>query len=201
MGSDHGGDPAVQRMGEGHFFRGGFGMDVDQRGMDVAAKPVAGEQIFHGAERVIQRVHEQPAHGLGDEHPAAVLQGDHGSPGARGAGREVQRSQQPRLARDIGDDFLAVPGMVAERDGVGSGREQGVSHFRRQPEAVGGVFRIHGDEIGPALQAQPRQGGQHGIAPGTADEVAQHQQPQGKAFLIPGLYGYRARYNRRRRAV
>ena len=172
MGADNRRDPAVKGMRESHFLRSRLGVDVDEGRLDIQAQFMARQQVLDGAERIIQRVHEQPSHYLGDEDFAAIPQRDHGSAGARRAGRKIQRADQPRLAHNIGNDFLAIPGVVAERNGVRAGGEQSFRHFRRQAKAMRGIFRIHRHEIGPALGAQARQGSDDSVPAGAADKIA-----------------------------
>ena len=48
---------------------------------------------------------------------------------------------------DVGQQVLAVPGVVAEREHVGTGGEQGVGHVGRQAEAVAGIFGVYHHQI------------------------------------------------------
>jgi len=58
MRADHRGNPTVECMGEGHFFRGRLGMNVHNHGLHIHAQLVAEQNLFDGAKRVIERVHE-----------------------------------------------------------------------------------------------------------------------------------------------
>ena len=128
-------------------------MEIDDRGLHVDAEFVPLQQLLDGAERIIERVHEKAAHGLGYQDFAVVGQGDHRRAGAGRAGWEIQRTDQARFAGNEGDDLLAVPGVVAKGDGIGAGGEQCLGHVRGQAEAVRGILGVDRNEIGPDLGA------------------------------------------------
>ena len=98
-------------------------------------------------ERIVERIHEDAAHGVDDEHARAVLGLDHGGAAARRAGRIVDRPDQPRRALDEDQRLLLVPGMIAERDGVGAGVDQLAIDRLGDAEAAGGVLAVDDDEI------------------------------------------------------
>ena len=104
-----------------------------------------------------------------------VAQGHHDAARAGRAGRIVQRPEQARGLGDEGNDFLAVPGVVAEREDVGAGGEQGARHLGRQAEAVRGVLGVDHREIDAQPRAQVGQRGGDGVAAGATDHVAQEQ--------------------------
>ena len=93
-----------------------------------------------------------------------------------GEGRIVERPDQPRLAHDVGQRLLLVPGVVAERQAVGAGVEQLARRGLGDAEAGGGVLGVDDDE----LQAQaPAQAGQvvgEAVAARAADHVAEEGQ-------------------------
>ena len=93
-----------------------------------------------------------------------------GVPGGKFSGRSRRG-----VSAMIRDDFLAVPGVVAQRDHVGAGGEQRARHFGRQAEAVRGVLGIHHREVDAQARAQVGQRGGDGFAAGAADHVAQEQ--------------------------
>ena len=143
-------------------------MEVEDRGGDGAARAhaVLRQLGLHGAEGIVERVHEEPPHRVHHQHPAAAGQPRPAGAAARRAGREVDAGGSAGASRlDVGDDLLAVPGVVAERDHVGAGGEEGARHVGRQAEAVRGVLAIHHDagrgEVAPQagqLRRSPRRG-------------------------------------------
>ena len=70
-----------------------------------------------------------------------------GGAAARRAGRIVDRPDQARRALDEDQRLLLVPGMIAERDGVGAGVEQFAIDRLGDAEAAGGVLAVDDDEI------------------------------------------------------
>ena len=115
-------------------------------------------------------------------------------PAARRAGRKIQRAQQPRVLGDVGDDLLAVPGVVAQRDHVGAGGEQRARHVGGQAEAVRGVLGVHHREVDAQRLAQPGQRGGHRLAAGAPDHVADEQDAHS---FVPCRRSRRARSPRR----
>ena len=83
-----------------------------------------------GGEGIVERVHEEPAHDVDDENACAVARLDQVGAAARRAGRVIHRPEQPRLALDEDERLALVPGMVAERDGIGA---RGQESRRRSP--------------------------------------------------------------------
>ena len=79
------------------------------------------------------------------------------------------------MVADEGDDLLAVPGVVAEGDDVRPGFEHRPRHVRRQAEAVRGVLPVHDRQIDAQPSAQLRQRGEHRLAAGAPDNIAQEQ--------------------------
>ena len=66
---------------------------------------------------------------------------------ARRAGREVARPQQLRLARDVVEDFLLVPHMIAGGHHVDAVAEDRVGDVAGHAEAGGGVLDVGDDEV------------------------------------------------------
>ena len=77
-----------------------------------------------GGERIVERLHEHAAHGIDDERAGAVLRLDQRRAAAGRAGGIVDRPDQARRALDEDERLLLVPGVIAERDGVGAGLDQ-----------------------------------------------------------------------------
>ena len=66
----------------------------------------------------------------------------------------VQRPQEPRLSLDEHEGFALIPGMVAERDGVGARREDLVADRLGDPEAAGRVLAVDDDAVEPPPLAE-----------------------------------------------
>src|SRR6202011_4433109 len=98
-----------------------------------------------------------PAHGVDDEDAGAVLRRYHRGAAARGAGRVIGRADQPRRTLDEDERLALVPGVIAERDGVGAGVEQVLVDRLGDAEAAGGVLAVKDDEIELPVGDEPRQ--------------------------------------------
>ena len=135
----------------------------------------ARELALDRGERVVERIHEDAAHGIDDEHARAVLGLDQRRAAARRAGRIIDRADQPRRALDEDQRLLLVPGMIAERDRVGAGIDEFAVDRLGDAEAAGGVLAIDHDEIELPVANETGQAlGDHG-APAAADDIADEQ--------------------------
>ena len=92
-----------------------------------------------------------------DQNTRAAFRLAQGRAAARRAGRIIDRPDQARRALDENQRLLLVPGMIAERDGVGAGFEQFVIDRFGDAEAAGGVFAIDHDEIELPVANEARQ--------------------------------------------
>ena len=106
---------------------------------------------------------------------APFLAVDHGGAAAGRAGRIVERADQPRRALDEHQRLALVPGVVAERDGVGAGVDQIVVDRLGDAEAAGGVLAVDHDEIELPVGDQPRQPLEHDRPPAAPDHVADEE--------------------------
>src|SRR5207248_8313354 len=85
---------------------------------------------------------------------------------------KIRRTQQVRVVGDVGDDFTAVPHVVAGRDGVDARLVELAADLVGDAEAGGGVLAVDDDEIEGELSPEPRDVlGDDGAA-GPADDVA-----------------------------
>src|SRR5437660_1924208 len=140
--------------------------------------PQPGQDLVGLAERAVDRGHEDAAHEV--EHGHAVRAGLHGHVAdARRAGREVGRTQEQVLLRDVLHDLLLVPDVVARGQHVGALLEHLLGHRPRHAEAAGGVLAVHHAEVDRVLLAQARQVLRQRGAPGLAEDVADHQDVHG----------------------
>ena len=128
-------------------------------------------------ERIVERIHEDTAHGIDHQSARAVLGFDHGRAAAGRAGRIVQRPDQPRLALDEGQRLLLVPGVVAERHGIGAGVEQFASGGLGDAEAAGCVLAIGDHQIELPVAHQLGQALIDNGSPAASDNVANQQNP------------------------
>ena len=101
---------------------------------------------------------------------------------AGGAGRIVDRPDEFRRALDENQRFLLVPGMIAERDGVGAGVEQfGVDRLG-DAKAAGRVLAIDHDQIELPVANEPGQPLVDHGSPAAADNVADEQNAHAQAW-------------------
>jgi hypothetical protein len=81
------------------------------------------------------------------ERALAVLGVDQGGAAAGRMTREVQRADQARRALDEDQRLLLIPGVVAERDRVGTGIQQLLVDRLGDAETAGGILTIDDDEV------------------------------------------------------
>ena len=119
--------------------------------MTIASAPVlsgTGRQLaFDRGERVVERVHENPAHGVDHQRALAVLGVDQRGAAAGRALRIIERSNEARRALDEDQRLALIPRVIAERDGIGAGVDELVVDRLGDAEAAGRVLAIDDDEI------------------------------------------------------
>src|SRR5215831_1683828 len=101
MRPKHRRDAAVDEMTECHLFARCLGVKIDDDRGHILAEPMLGENIVEPGEWIVERVHEEAAHQIDDQHAALAYSVD---PPA-GAGcrfGKVSGPQQTRVAIDIG---------------------------------------------------------------------------------------------------
>ena len=89
----------------------------------------------------------------------------------------------------VGDDLLAVPGVVAERQHVGAGGEQRLGHLWAEAEAVRGVLGVHHHQIEAKGGPQAGKGGGDGLPAGAAEDVAEEEDAHGGKIAECGARG------------
>ena len=134
-----------------------------------------GELALDRGERIVERLHEDAAHGVDDERARAVLGVDHGRAAPRRAGRIVDRANEPRRALDEHQRLALVPGVIAERDGVGAGVDQIVVDRLGDAEAAGGVLAVDHDEVELPFGDQLGHPVEQDVAPAAPDDVADEE--------------------------
>ena len=175
VGADHEARAAVGEIAHRLLLAGRLGMHVDDDGVGVAAERAGGEFALDRGERIVERVHEDAAHGVDHQHARAVLGLDHGGAAPGRAGRIVERTDQPRRALDEHQRLALVPGMVAERDGVGAGVEEILIDRLGDAEAAGGILAVDDDEIELPVGDQAGQALQHDRPAAAPHHVADKQ--------------------------
>ena len=164
VGADHQAGAAVAEMAHGHLLGGGLGVHVDDDGVGHRAQRAGLQLAVDRGEGIVQRVHVHAAQQVDHQDPLAALGLEQLRAAARrvGEGRIVQRPDQPRLAHDVGQRLLLVPGVVAQRQAVGAGVEQLAGGGLGDAEAGGGVLGVDDHE----LEAEARGAGPAGGRPG-----------------------------------
>ena len=65
-------DAAVEVMAERLLLARRLGVEVDDDGVGLLAERTGGELAVDRRERIVERIHEDAAHGVDDEHARAV---------------------------------------------------------------------------------------------------------------------------------
>ncbi len=132
------------------------------------------QKLFEPGERIVERVHEEPAHQIDDED---ALPSDRVEPppGAGGSLREVRRAQDPRIAVEIGDDLPLVPDVVAGGQDIDFGIVKFAAQAFGQAAARGRVLGIDDDQVDRKLTAQDRHVLFDRLTAGPSDDVSTKQ--------------------------
>ncbi len=126
VGSDHQAGAAVDEMAEADLLAGRLGVEIDHHRIRLLAERAGRQLALDRLERIVElRMHEHPAHDVGDQHPGAVLGDEDAGTSARRAGREIDRSQEALRTRGEFKRLALVPDMVAGGHRIGAGGERG----------------------------------------------------------------------------
>uniref|UniRef100_A0A0N4ZJH1 Phenol hydroxylase n=1 Tax=Parastrongyloides trichosuri TaxID=131310 RepID=A0A0N4ZJH1_PARTI len=115
VGADHQARAAVAEVAHAHLLAGRLGVHVDDDGVGDDAQRRSLKLALDGAERVVHRVHVDAAQHIDDQHPAAVRSDEDvgAAPRRVHQARIVGRTDQARLAHDIGQGLALIPAVVA----------------------------------------------------------------------------------------
>ena len=78
VGADDEAGAAVAEKSHRLLFAGGLAVEIDDAGVGAATQRTGGELAIDRGKRILERVHEDAAHGVDDKHARAVLGVDHG---------------------------------------------------------------------------------------------------------------------------
>ncbi len=162
-------------MADRHLLARRLGVDVDDDRGRPGAERVIGEDRREPGERVVERVHEQPAHQVDDECRAAVVEAVQPPAGAGRARREIRRPQHARVALDIGDQLALVPDVIAGRQHVDAAIVEFAAQPLGQSRPMGRVLGVDDDEIERQIAAQLRDVLLDHLAPRPSHHVAAKQ--------------------------
>src|SRR6202034_4806151 len=115
---------AVDEMGERPLLARRFGVEVNDRDVAHLAERTEGKLALYGGERIVERVHEDAAHDIDDKKPRPFRVLDHRRAPSRCADREIDRADKARLALNEHESLALIEGMIAERHGVDTDREE-----------------------------------------------------------------------------
>ena len=157
----------------------------------MASAPSPSGQAFssrvHRGERIIQRIHEHPAHDIDHQHAAAAGRLVEIGARARRALGIIRGPQDAVFLLDIGEDFLLVGPVIAGGDHIDAAGEEFLGDGAGEAEAAGGILAIGDDQIELQRVAQARQFGRHHVAARLADDVAQEKNVHRKR--LEALFG------------
>jgi hypothetical protein len=144
---------AVEQSGKRHLLARRLGMEVHEHDLRRGARFL--DERVHDLERADRRSHEECALEVEDRHRRPVSGVDHDQPATRRARGQVRRPDDALGRLEVGADLAAAPDVVAERDRVGTRREQPVGQARRDPGPVGDVLAVDDAEVDAVLLLQP----------------------------------------------
>jgi hypothetical protein len=151
MGSNHNARLPVEKMPHALLLACSLSMKVDHDGVGPGLERTRGELPFEGGERVVERIHEDPAHRIDGQYAGAVFRLDQCGATARRTLRIVDGSDEPWRALDEDHRFSLIPGVVAERDRVGTSLDHFLIDGFGNAKTTGGVLAIDHHEIKPPL--------------------------------------------------
>ena len=175
VGADHEARAAIAEKAERLLLAGRLGMDVDDDGVGGLAQRARHQLAVGGGERIVERIHENAAHGIDHQHARAVLGLDHRRATARRAGGIIDRPDQFWRPLDENQRLLLVPGMIAERDRIGTSLDQLAIDRLRDAETAGRVLAIDHDQIELPFLDEPGQALNDHSPPAAADDVADEE--------------------------
>ena len=152
-----------------------LGVEIDHDGVGALAQRAGVQLAVDRRERIVERVHEQPAHDVDDEDARAGAGLEQGRAAPGRAGRIVGRAHEPRLALDEDERLALVEGVVAERDGVGAGRRRSsqiASVMPKPPAAFSPLTTTQSSRQRSRRAGQPLG---HCRAAGASDDVAEEE--------------------------
>jgi hypothetical protein len=176
--ADHQAGAAVAEEADRLLLAAGLAMEVDHDRIGRFAQRTGIELARQHCKGIVERRHEDAAEAIDDERALAVLGFDQRGTAPRRALRHIGGSDQPRGALDEHQRLALVPGMIAERDGVGAGIEQLLIDRLGDAEAARRVLAIDDDEIERPVPDQSRQAVRDRDAAAAADDVSDKQDSQ-----------------------
>ena len=162
-------------MPHGLLFARGLAVNIDDDRVSRGVERTGGKLAIDGGEWIIERIHEDAAHSIDDEHARTVPGIDNRHAAAWRAGRKVDRPQQLRRALDKDERLLLIPGMIAAGDHVATGIDKFCVDGLRDTETAGRIFPIHGNEVELPIAQQARQSLEQDGAAATTDNVADEE--------------------------
>lgn len=201
MGADDEAGAAVDEMAEALLLAGRLGMEIEDDRVGLLLQRARVEDDLRRFEGVVEfRMHEDPAHDVGNEHTRAV-------PGIEKAGAAAGRAlgivggtQELIVAAGKSDSLLLVPDVIACRHHIGAGIDRFQKDILGDAEAAGGVLAVDDDEIELEVGNQAGEAVPYRRASRLADHVTQKKQPhslsnpRGKkakaAFCQDGIQAY-----------
>ena len=153
-------------------------MEIDHDGVGRLAQRAGFEFAVDDGEGIVERRHEDAADAVDDQRALAVLGVDQRRAAARRALRKIRRANEARRALDEHQRLALVPGMVAERDGVGAGIDEFLVDRLGDAEAAGRVLAVDDDEVERPVADHAGKVVGDGRASGPADDVAYEKNAQ-----------------------
>ncbi len=147
MRSHHKRRSAIRVMAKRHFFRCCLAMNINQDKIGITAKLVANQRIIQCRKNRIICRHKQIGHQIHRDKPLASGIRHLNNAVPRGAFSHVQRPQQPWFRRDIINNFLFVPDVIAGCQNISTSGKKRITDFRRDAKPASRIFTIYHDKI------------------------------------------------------
>ena len=175
VGADDEADLAVEEDAHRLDLGGRLGVEIDDHRVGLLAQRRGRHRRLDGAERIVDRVHEDAAECVDHQHlPAVARRNQVGATAGRSSGH-VERAEKRRLALDIAQRVALVEGMIAQRHHVGPGIAQAAEMPLGEAAPMAGILAVDDDEIETEALDQAGQPVADRIAPCPADDITQEQ--------------------------
>ena len=153
-------------------------MEIDHHRIRRLAQRAGFEFAGQPRKGIVERRHEDAADGVDNKRALAAFGVDQRGATAGRALRKIRGANEARRALDEHQRLALIPGVVAERDGIGTGVEQFLVDRLGDAEAAGSVLAVDDNEIERPVADHAGQVFRDRGTPGTANDVANEQNTQ-----------------------
>src|SRR5579872_6555340 len=177
MRTNHEARPPVAEITHCLLLARGLAVKIDDDAIGPASERTRCELALDRDKGIVERVHEDSAHGVDDQRTRAVFGFDQGGAASRRARRIIDRTDQTRRSFDEYQRLFLIPGVIAECDRVDAAIDQLTINGLGDAEAAGGILGIGDDQIELPVTHKPGQPLVNDATPAATDDIADEKNP------------------------